>query len=454
MQHALKINKRSSPHAPSASSRPALLFDCDGVLCDTERDGHRVTFNAAFKQKGLDCEWDVDLYGELLKIGGGKERMTKYFNGAIGEFQLASSARRLAHLPRALEALFQAHRRRSTFPAASGRADPAAPGGAVPNPPCPDHPDKEPFRSLTDPSAQQAFVQARTEDTSQRRDDVVTPRSCGEVCPPPRPPATQHHPPYLSRAGAPHAQDGALRRDGGQRGAPAAPGGEAPGGGGHQERGEGARKRATARARGGAGRTSQDGRSSWGCLVLAAAGRSTQARRAPTHARAWRAQVAVCSTSNERSVSGIVRTMLGADVAKVSSAGYTSCGCAFARLTAGCAASAAMSYPGGPRCIHPPAARPRLYTQRTTGHARLCGGRRAEEEARAGHLPSCGQGEGHSIATRGGCRMHDGVVISNHVHVSSSTLLTFAAGWSSLTPLFCSHLSCRRNWVWTRRVVS
>ena len=58
---------------------PALLFDCDGVLCDTERDGHRVTFNAAFAAKGLPWSWDVELYGELLKIGGGKERMTKFF---------------------------------------------------------------------------------------------------------------------------------------------------------------------------------------------------------------------------------------------------------------------------------------------------------------------------------------------------------------------------------------
>jgi len=58
----------------------ALLFDCDGVLVDTEKDGHRVSFNAAFKRKGLDHVWGVDLYGELLEIGGGKERMTKYFN--------------------------------------------------------------------------------------------------------------------------------------------------------------------------------------------------------------------------------------------------------------------------------------------------------------------------------------------------------------------------------------
>lgn len=57
----------------------ALLFDCDGVIAETERDVHRITFNSAFKSKGLSNEWSIEQYGELLKIGGGKERMKKYF---------------------------------------------------------------------------------------------------------------------------------------------------------------------------------------------------------------------------------------------------------------------------------------------------------------------------------------------------------------------------------------
>uniref|UniRef100_A0A7S0RKF3 Uncharacterized protein n=1 Tax=Chlamydomonas leiostraca TaxID=1034604 RepID=A0A7S0RKF3_9CHLO len=70
----------SRPVATHAARMPdALLFDCDGVLVDTERDGHRVSFNEAFKRKCLNHVWDVDLYGHLLEIGGGKERMTKYF---------------------------------------------------------------------------------------------------------------------------------------------------------------------------------------------------------------------------------------------------------------------------------------------------------------------------------------------------------------------------------------
>ncbi|MDO9542216.1 MAG: HAD family hydrolase [Kiritimatiellia bacterium] len=58
----------------------ALIFDCDGVLADTERDGHRVAFNRAFTQQGYKFQWDEALYGKLLKIAGGKERMRYYFD--------------------------------------------------------------------------------------------------------------------------------------------------------------------------------------------------------------------------------------------------------------------------------------------------------------------------------------------------------------------------------------
>ncbi len=56
----------------------ALLFDVDGTLADTERDGHRPAFNAAFQEYGLDWDWDVELYGQLLAVTGGKERMKFY----------------------------------------------------------------------------------------------------------------------------------------------------------------------------------------------------------------------------------------------------------------------------------------------------------------------------------------------------------------------------------------
>jgi HAD superfamily hydrolase (TIGR01509 family) len=59
-------------------SLQALIFDVDGTLADTERDGHRPAFNAAFAEAALGWHWDVDLYGELLAVTGGKERMRYY----------------------------------------------------------------------------------------------------------------------------------------------------------------------------------------------------------------------------------------------------------------------------------------------------------------------------------------------------------------------------------------
>lgn len=59
-------------------SLQALIFDVDGTLADTERDGHRVAFNQAFADAGLDWHWDIATYGKLLAVTGGKERMKFY----------------------------------------------------------------------------------------------------------------------------------------------------------------------------------------------------------------------------------------------------------------------------------------------------------------------------------------------------------------------------------------
>jgi HAD superfamily hydrolase (TIGR01509 family) len=63
-----------------AGELKALVFDCDGVLAETERDGHRIAFNRMFAAKGYDFEWDEAPYKELVKIGGGKERMKHFFD--------------------------------------------------------------------------------------------------------------------------------------------------------------------------------------------------------------------------------------------------------------------------------------------------------------------------------------------------------------------------------------
>lgn len=67
---------------------PTLIFDCDGVLADTERDGHLPAFNAAFAEFDLPIHWDEDTYHHKLQIGGGKERIASEFNDASERTEL------------------------------------------------------------------------------------------------------------------------------------------------------------------------------------------------------------------------------------------------------------------------------------------------------------------------------------------------------------------------------
>jgi HAD superfamily hydrolase (TIGR01509 family) len=60
----------------------ALIFDCDGVLADTERYGHLPAFNATFAEFDLPVRWSEEDYAEKLRIGGGKERMASLFGDA------------------------------------------------------------------------------------------------------------------------------------------------------------------------------------------------------------------------------------------------------------------------------------------------------------------------------------------------------------------------------------
>jgi HAD superfamily hydrolase (TIGR01509 family) len=84
------------------ASTPTLIFDCDGVLSDTERFGHLPAFNQTFEEFSLPVRWSERDYGEKLKIGGGKERMASLLSpdvvAAAGlpeerEAQLAEVAR-------------------------------------------------------------------------------------------------------------------------------------------------------------------------------------------------------------------------------------------------------------------------------------------------------------------------------------------------------------------------
>jgi HAD superfamily hydrolase (TIGR01509 family) len=57
-----------------------IVFGSDGVLAETELDGHLPAFNATFEKFGLPARWSEERYGELLAVGGGKERMASLWD--------------------------------------------------------------------------------------------------------------------------------------------------------------------------------------------------------------------------------------------------------------------------------------------------------------------------------------------------------------------------------------
>ncbi len=61
-----------------AETLQAVVFDVDGTLADTEREGHRLAFNLAFAQSGLAWKWSATAYGDLLAVTGGKERIRHF----------------------------------------------------------------------------------------------------------------------------------------------------------------------------------------------------------------------------------------------------------------------------------------------------------------------------------------------------------------------------------------
>jgi len=74
----------------------AVVFDVDGTLVDSERDGHRVAFNEAFAEAGLPDRWDVPTYVRLLEVSGGRQRLAAWFREqGRGEDECEALAERL-----------------------------------------------------------------------------------------------------------------------------------------------------------------------------------------------------------------------------------------------------------------------------------------------------------------------------------------------------------------------
>lgn len=55
----------------------AIILDMDGTLCESE-EVHRAAFNRAFAEAGLGWEWTQALYGRLLRVKGGVDRLRHY----------------------------------------------------------------------------------------------------------------------------------------------------------------------------------------------------------------------------------------------------------------------------------------------------------------------------------------------------------------------------------------
>jgi HAD superfamily hydrolase (TIGR01509 family) len=84
----------------------ALLWDVDGTLVESERDGHRAAFNLAFEAAGLPWRWDVEGYGALLRITGGRERILQFMRSRSDAPALDSEREALAR---------ELHRRKVAF---------------------------------------------------------------------------------------------------------------------------------------------------------------------------------------------------------------------------------------------------------------------------------------------------------------------------------------------------
>ena len=104
---------------------PTLIFDCDGVLADTERYGHLPAFNQTFREFGVPVQWTDEEYASRVLIGGGKERMASLLTpDFVAELGLPTDLRGQEDL------IAQWHRRKTeiyTALVAEGRM-PARPG--------------------------------------------------------------------------------------------------------------------------------------------------------------------------------------------------------------------------------------------------------------------------------------------------------------------------------------
>lgn len=81
----------------TATLPAVVLFDVDETLVDSEQSGHRVAFNQAFDDLGLDLNWDPATYSSLLAITGGERRVAHSLRAAGHPAAQAAVLARRAH---------------------------------------------------------------------------------------------------------------------------------------------------------------------------------------------------------------------------------------------------------------------------------------------------------------------------------------------------------------------
>ena len=103
---------------------PALIFDCDGVLADTEQYGHLPAFNQTFTDFDVPVQWSVEEYAQKVLIGGGKERIRSILTDELSQ-QLGLTSEKAKD-----EAILAWHKRKTAIytELVKERVTPARPG--------------------------------------------------------------------------------------------------------------------------------------------------------------------------------------------------------------------------------------------------------------------------------------------------------------------------------------
>ena len=90
--------------------RRRIIFDCDGVLSDTERYGHLPAFNQTFEEFGLPVRWSEDDYA-----GEAEDRWRQGADGVAADPRLRGCGRPAGRPGRPLDEVRRWHARKTAI---------------------------------------------------------------------------------------------------------------------------------------------------------------------------------------------------------------------------------------------------------------------------------------------------------------------------------------------------